>query len=88
MQIYVQQAATQLGDIDFYEYINDTWAIFFSHPKDFTPVCTTELGEVQKRLPEFSKRGVKVLALSIDTKEDHAGMSLTAQLPASVEIMG
>lgn len=62
---------SSLGDIHFYEYIEDSWCVLFSHPKDFTPVCTTELGTVAKYLPEFAKRNVKVLALSVDGVESH-----------------
>jgi len=62
---------SSLGDINFYEYIEDSWCVLFSHPKDFTPVCTTELGTVAKYLPEFAKRNVKVLALSVDGVESH-----------------
>ena len=62
---------SSLGDIHFYEYIEDSWCVLFSHPKDFTPVCTTELGTVAKYLREFAKRNVKVLALSVDGVESH-----------------
>ena len=59
------------GDIDFHKYIEGNWAVLFSHPKDYTPVCTTELGRVSKLKSEFEKRGVKVIALSVDGVESH-----------------
>ena len=61
------------GPIHFYDYIEGAWAVLFSHPKNFTPVCTTELGYTAKLKPEFDKRGVKVLGLSVDKLEDHGG---------------
>jgi alkyl hydroperoxide reductase subunit AhpC len=64
-------AETTQGKINFHEWIGDGWAILFSHPKDFTPVCTTELGYMAKLKPEFAKRGCKVLGLSIDPVGDH-----------------
>jgi alkyl hydroperoxide reductase subunit AhpC len=64
-------AETTEGKIHFHEWIGDGWAILFSHPKDFTPVCTTELGSMAKLMPEFEKRHCKIIGLSVDTVEDH-----------------
>jgi len=66
-------AATSEGEIKFHDWIGDSWAILFSHPADYTPVCTTELGRVVTLKPEFDKRGVKMIALSCDNVEDHKG---------------
>lgn len=66
-------AESTAGTINFHEYLGDSWGVLFSHPKDYTPVCTTELGRVAALKPEFERRGVKVLGLSVDTVEDHNG---------------
>jgi alkyl hydroperoxide reductase subunit AhpC len=64
-------AMTTQGEIDFHQWIGDSWAVLFSHPKDFTPVCTTELGYMARMQPEFDKRGVKIIGLSVDKVDNH-----------------
>ncbi|HTI61644.1 peroxiredoxin [Mucilaginibacter sp.] len=67
------KAKTSEGEIDFYEYLGDSWGVLFSHPADYTPVCTTELGRTASLKDEFAKRNVKVIALSVDSVESHKG---------------
>lgn len=90
------KAKTSQGEIQFHDWIGDKWAMLFSHPKDFTPVCATELATVAKMTPEFEKRGVKVIGLSVDKVEDHqrwasdieelAGTKLTFPLIADEDL--
>lgn len=67
------KAQSTIGEIDFHEYLGDSWGVLFSHPADYTPVCTTELGKTAQLAEEFRKRNVKVLALSVDALDRHAG---------------
>ena len=69
------EAQTTEGKIKFHDWIGNSWVVLFSHPKDFTPVCTTELGYMAKIKPEFDKRGVKIIGLSVDPVDKHAGWS-------------
>ncbi|WP_333852522.1 peroxiredoxin [Epilithonimonas sp.] len=66
-------AESSLGNLNFYEYLGDSWGILFSHPADYTPVCTTELGKTSQLKPEFDKRNTRVLALSVDGIDNHKG---------------
>ena len=81
---FTQQST--MGEINLYDHLGDSWGILFSHPADFTPVCTTELGSVAKYLPEFSKRNVKVLALSVDGVDSHNAWIKDIEETQSVEI--
>ena len=85
-------AETTEGSISFHEWIGDGWCVLFSHPKDFTPVCTTELGYMAKLKPEFDKRNVKILGLSIDPVDDHQkwlqDIEDTAGVPVQYPLIG
>jgi alkyl hydroperoxide reductase subunit AhpC len=69
------EADTTEGPITFHEWLGDSWAVLFSHPRAFTPVCTTELGYMASIKPEFDKRGVKIIAISVDPVENNEGWS-------------
>ena len=80
------QAKTTAGDIDFHEYLGNGWGILFSHPADYTPVCTTELGRTAALKDEFAKRNVKVIALSVDSVESHKGWIKDINETQNVEV--
>jgi alkyl hydroperoxide reductase subunit AhpC len=80
------KAKTSEGEIDFYEYLGDSWGVLFSHPADYTPVCTTELGKTASLKEEFEKRNVKVVALSVDSVESHKGWIKDINETQNVEV--
>lgn len=77
---------TSNGEVDFYQYLGDSWGVLFSHPADYTPVCTTELGATARLKPEFDKRNVKVIALSVDSAESHRGWIKDINETQNVEV--
>lgn len=80
------KAETSQGELDFYEYLGNSWGILFSHPADYTPVCTTELGKTASLKPEFDKRDVKVMALSVDNVTSHQGWIIDINETQGVEV--
>jgi len=80
------EANTSQGKIRFHEWLGNSWGVLFSHPADFTPVCTTELGDVAKRRADFEKRNVKTIALSVDTIESHVAWIADINETQSVEV--
>jgi len=80
------KAQTSVGEIDFYEFLGDSWGVLFSHPADYTPVCTTELGRTAALKDEFEKRDVKVAALSVDSVESHHGWIIDINETQNVEV--
>nr|WP_067031746.1 peroxiredoxin [Muricauda sp. CP2A] len=80
------KALTTNGPIDFYDWLGDSWGLLFSHPEDYTPVCTTELGAVAQLEKEFSDRNVKAIALSVDSLESHNGWKLEIEKSMNVKI--
>ncbi|HEY2583657.1 MAG TPA: peroxiredoxin [Mucilaginibacter sp.] len=80
------KAKTSEGEIDFYEYLGNSWGVLFSHPADYTPVCTTELGKTASLKSEFDQRNVKVMALSVDSVESHKGWIKDINETQNVEV--
>jgi len=80
-------AETTEGEINFHQWIGDGWALLFSHPKDFTPVCTTELGFVAGMQPEFAQRNCKIIGLSIDSVQDQNGWEILKKPKAMLSII-
>jgi len=80
------KAETSQGELDFYEYLGNSWGVLFSHPADYTPVCTTELGKTASLKPEFDKRNVKVMALSVDNVSSHKGWITDINETQGVEV--
>ena len=80
------KAQTSMGEISFHDYLGDSWGVLFSHPADYTPVCTTELGKTASLKEEFDKRNVKVIALSVDSVESHKGWINDINETQSVEV--
>ena len=80
------KAKTSMGEISFHEYLGDSWGVLFSHPADYTPVCTTELGRTASLKDEFDKRNVKVVALSVDNVESHQGWIRDINETQNVEV--
>ncbi len=80
------KAKTSMGEISFHEFLGDSWGVFFSHPADYTPVCTTELGRTASLKDEFDKRNVKVVALSVDDVESHHGWIRDINETQNVEV--
>src|SRR5271156_481485 len=78
------EAETSQGKIKFHDWLGNSWGILFSHPKDFTPVCTTELGYMAKLKPEFERRNVKVIGLSVDPVDKHAAWAKDIEEPQGV----